>query len=109
MKERIAELTDDVLRWLPEAEPDGSEVGANYVDAFLKCVSGTLSDGAPLKAKRRGLKVTVKLGDQAGEALLRRLEHGPDVRAILGAALDEAFGQVGARITVEDGVVFLAR
>jgi len=109
MREQLAELTEDVTRWLPESEPDGSEVGANYTDAFLKCLSGTLSDGTRLQAKRRGIKITVKLGEESGEALMRRIEHGPEAQAILTAALDDAMGQVGGRVLVEDGVVWLER
>ena len=109
MREQLAELTEDVTRWLPESEPDGSEVGANYTDAFLKCLSGTLSDGTKLHAKRRGIKITVKLGEESGESLMRRIEHGPDAQAILSAALDEAMGAVGCRVLVEDGAIWLER
>lgn len=109
MKEKLSDLTEDVTRWLPDSEPDGSEVGANYVDAFLKSMSTALPDGVRVSGKRRGLKITVKVGDNSGEALLRRLEHGPDVEGILHAALDEAMRDVGGRILIEDGSIWLER
>src|SRR5262245_42782869 len=60
---------------LPEAKPDGSGVGINYADQILKPFKQTLPDGRKLLAKRRGLKLTVTIGDKAGEAILRRLEY----------------------------------
>ena len=56
-----------------------------------------------LACKRRGLKITVSVGDRKGEAILRRIENGPDVRAILHAALTEAFAQAGAKREHGDG------
>ena len=60
--------------------PDGSGVGVNYVDVIAKASKLTLPDGRKLLLKRRGLKLTLAIGDKQGEALLRRLDHGPDVR-----------------------------
>jgi len=89
--------------WLPENKPDGSGIGVNYVDAFLKPLNCELEDEVRLACKRRGLKITVSVGDRKGEAILRRIENGPDVRAILHAALTEAFAQAGAKCEHGDG------
>ncbi len=89
--------------WLPENNPDGSGIGVNYVDAFLKPLNCELEDEVRLACKRRGLKITVSVGDRKGEAILRRIENGPDVRAILHAALTEAFAQAGAKCEHGDG------
>ena len=89
--------------WLPENKPDGSGIGVNYVDAFLKPLNCELEDELRLACKRRGLKITVSLGDRKGEAILRRIEHGPDVRSILHAALTEAFAQADAKCEPGDG------
>ena len=62
------------------AMPDGSGVGVNYVDVIAKASKLTLPDGRKLLLKRKGLKLTLAIGDKQGEALLRRLDHGPDVR-----------------------------
>ena len=59
--------------------PDGSGVGVNYVDVIAKASKLTLPDGRKLLLKRKGLKLTLAIGDKQGEALLRRLDHGPDV------------------------------
>lgn len=87
---------------LPENKTDGSGVGINYADAMLKPVKLTLEDGRKLAFKRRGLKITVSLGDKSGSALLRRIEHGPDVKNIFREALREAATNIGATIHFDD-------
>jgi hypothetical protein len=87
---------------LPENKPDGSGVGINYADAMLKPVKLTLEDGRKLAFKRRGLKITMLLGDRSGSALLRRIQHGPDVKDIFRQALREAAANAGAAIHVGD-------
>ena len=101
--EKVIEENPAAAEWLPENKPDGSGIGVNYVDAFLKPLNCELEDEVRLACKRRGLKITVSVGDRKGEAILRRIENGPDVRAILHAALTEAFAQVGAKCEPGDG------
>ena len=78
--EKLIEENPAAAEWLPENKPDGSGIGANYVDAFLKPLNCELEDELRLACKRRGLKITVSVGDRKGEAILRRIEHGPDVK-----------------------------
>jgi hypothetical protein len=106
---RITLPIDEALAepFLSEAKPDGSGVGINYADALLKPVKLTLDDGRKLAFKRRGLKITLTIGERTGEGLLRRLEHGPDAKAIVQAALREAARNAGASIHFEAGAVFL--
>ena len=101
--EKVIEENPAAAEWLPENKPDGSGIGVNYVDAFLKPLNCELEDEVRLACKRRGLKITVRVGDRKGEAILRRIENGPDVRAILHAALTEAFAQAGAKCEHGDG------
>lgn len=107
MRIELGPIPPGIERWLPQNEPDASEVGVNYTDAFLKVFKKTLGDGRKISCKRRGLKLTLKIGDSTGEALLRRIEHGPDVESILHQALTEAAAGAGAAYAVEDDVVFL--
>jgi hypothetical protein len=86
---------------------DGSGIGINYADALLKPLKLTLEDGRKVAIKRRGLKLTLTIGTAIGEGLMRRLAHGPDERAILRAALDEAASAIGASISFEPGLVVL--
>jgi hypothetical protein len=93
--------------FLPRNKLDGSGVGVNYVDAYLKPFKLTLEDGRKLLAKRRGIKITLSVGDAKGEGLLRRMMHGPDPKVLIREALAEAAGQLGARVSVEPGRVEL--
>ena len=92
---------------LPENKADGSGVGVNYADALLKPVKLTLEDGRKVAFKRRGLKVTMTLGDKTGEGLLRRLEHGPDAKQIVREAIREAAHNAGGEITFEGTAAYL--
>jgi hypothetical protein len=93
--------------FLPDRKPDGSGVGINYADALLKPIKLTLPDGRKLAFKRRGLKITLTIGDRSGDGLLRRLAHGPDEKQILRAALQEAARAAGAALEFDGGSAFL--
>lgn len=93
---------------LPDQKPDGSGVGINYADAMLKPLKLTLEDGRRVAFKRRGLKITLSVGDQSGSALLRRIEYGPDVRAMFRAAMQDAARSAGVTVCFEeDGTAVL--
>ena len=107
MRIRINEVNSEAEKLLPPNEPDGSRVGVNYVDAYLKAFNVALDDGTEVKCKRRGLSVTLTVGEAKGEGLMRRVEHGPDPRDILQKALEEAAAAAGAKFCIEAGVAFL--
>ena len=107
MRIRVAEENAAAFELLPPAAPDGSGIGVNYVDAYLKPLNVTLDDGRTVACKRRGLNIVLSIGDQTGEALLRRIEHGPDPKVILQRALQSAAEQAGAAIVVEGGIIYL--
>lgn len=107
MRIELGPIPAEAERRLPENEPDASDVGINHADAFLKVFQRILDDGRKISCKRRGLKLTLTIGDRAGEALLRRIEHGPDVKGILHQALTEAAAAAGATYSVADGRLFL--
>ncbi len=92
---------------LPEVKTDGSGVGVNYADQFLKPFKVTLEDGRKLLAKRKGLKITITIGDKSGEAILRRIENGPDVKDIFRKALEEAAHNAGASVVFDNGAIHL--
>jgi hypothetical protein len=107
MRLRIGEENTEAEKLLPPAQPDGSKVGVNYADAYLRPLNTDLEDGRKVSLKRKGLKILLAVGEAKGEALLRRLEHGPDPRRMLRRALEEAAAQAGARFVVEGGIVYL--
>lgn len=92
---------------LPEAKADGSGVGVNYTDQILKPFKLTLEDGRKLLAKRKGLKITVTIGEKQGEAILRRIDHGPEIKNIFRKALEEAARNAGASVVFDTGAIHL--
>jgi hypothetical protein len=97
----------DAEKLLPSVKDDGSGVGINYADAYIKSIKVTLDDGRKVTVKRRGLKLTLTIGERTGDGLLRRLQNGPDEKNMLRKALEEAAANAGARFDVQAGVMFL--
>jgi hypothetical protein len=96
-----------VEAYLPSAKPDGSGVGVNYADQVLKPFKQTLPDGRKLTARRRGLKITIAVGDRSGEAIMRRLQDGPDEKTIFRRALERAAEGAGATLIYAPGAIHL--
>ena len=107
MKTRLCEVNAAALDKLPHLTDDKSGIGVHYVDAYLKPMNVKLEDGTAVRCKRRGLKITLTAGAKKGDGLLRRLQNGPDPRAILDAALQEAAQAAGVALTVEENAVWL--
>lgn len=107
MRYRIAEENSKAEGLIPPGQLDGSGIGVNYADAYIKAMNVTLTDDLQLSCKRKGLKIMMKIGDAGGEAIMRRIEHGPDVKNILKKALDAAAEGAGFRFIVEAGVMYL--
>ena len=107
MKIRLGDVNPKAEPLLPPTAADGSGVGANYADAYVKSMKLTLEDGRKILCTRRGLKLTLKIGKAQGEGLLRRLDNGPDPRDMLRLALETAADGVGAEFTEEDGALWL--
>lgn len=99
---------EDADKLLPEVKDDGSGVGINYADAYLKPFKKILDDGQKVSCKRRGLELTLKVGEQNGKGLMRRIEHGPDVKNILREALHEAARDARLAFEVRDGMLTLS-
>ncbi len=106
-RHRIADENREAEGLLPPARPDGSGIGVNYTDAWIKALNVEVEDGPRVSCKRKGLKIILQVGDQCGEAIMNRLAHGPDPRDILRHALESAAGQAGVRLLVEGGVIYL--
>ena len=100
-------IDPEAIEKLPARTDDRSGIGVHYVDAFIKPMNATLADGTEVKCKRRGLKITLSVGDRKGEGLMRRLQVGPDPVAMLDAALTEASAAAGVGLRVENGKILL--
>lgn len=111
MKIELAPENPTALEQLKPEKNDRSRIGVHYVDAYLKPLKAgiLLPDGVKFSAKRRGLKVTLTLGTQKGEGLMRRLTVSTDPVVMLRAAIDEASAPLGVKLVVVDGKLCLER
>jgi hypothetical protein len=107
MKTKLCDINPAAKDKLPHLTGDKSGVGVHYVDAYLKAMNVKLGDGTAVRCKRRGLKVTLTAGTKKGDGLLRRLANGPDVTAMLDAALQEAATAAGVGLSVEENALWL--
>ena len=107
MKLKVISENTEAEQLLPPTQPDGSGIGVNYADAYIKPMNVELEDGRQLSCKRKGLKITLKIGENSGEAIMHRINHGPDAKNILRHALTSAASAAGSSLTVEDGVIYI--
>ena len=92
---------------LPPKSPDKSGIGVHYVDAFLAPMNAALPDGVRVSCKRKGLKITLRVGAKKGDGIMRRLQVSKDPEVMLRAALQEAAKQAGVGIEVTDTEIHL--
>jgi hypothetical protein len=107
MKRFLCQINPAAADKLPQRTDDKSGIGVHYVDAYLKPMNAALDDGTLVKCKRKGLKITLTVGERKGEGLMRRLDVSPDPAAMLDAALQEAAAAAGIGLTVEGGAIVL--
>jgi hypothetical protein len=107
MRAKLCEVNTTAVDKLPPQTEDKSGIGVHYVDAYIKPMNAPLEDGTRVKCKRRGLKITLTIGDKSGDGLMRRLEFGRDPVAMLEAALQEAARNVGVTLSIDDRHIFL--
>jgi hypothetical protein len=105
MKHKLCDVNTAAEDKLPPKTDDKSGIGVHYMDAFLKPMNAKLPDGTAVKAKRRGLKVTLQVGAKKGDGIMRRLQVSPDPKVMLPAALQEAAKNAGVELSIEpDGI-----
>lgn len=107
MKTRIADENPDAADLLPHNEPDGSGIGVNHADAFIKPLNTELDDGRRIVCKRKGLQITLTIGEAKGSALMDKFNYGPGEQDILIKALESAAAEAGSSFSVEDGGLYL--
>ena len=106
-KTKLCDVNEAAKEKLPGKIDDKSGIGVHYMDAYLKPMNAKLPDGTAVKAKRRGLKVTLTVGTKKGDGIMRRLEVSKDPVVMLDAALKEAAKNAGVELSIEDGVVYV--
>jgi len=107
MKTKLCDVNPAAAEKLPGKMDDKSGIGVHYVDAYLKPMNAKLPDGTAVKAKRRGLKITLQVGTKKGEGLMRRLDISTDPVVMLDHALQEAAKNAGVQLAIEDGAVYV--
>ena len=95
---------------LPPKFPDKSGVGVHYVDAFIAPMNAALPDATATRVscKRKGLRVTLRVGAKKGDGLMRRLEISKDPVVMLDACLQEAAKAAGVQLQVTDTEILIA-
>ena len=93
---------------LPPGFADKSGVGVHYIDAFIKPMNTKLEDGTRVACKRRGLKITLTVGEKKGEGLMRRLDVSADPVVMLHAALLEAARMAGVTLSFTEKEIQLS-
>ena len=104
---KLCPVNAEAKNKLPPGFAEKSGIGAHYVDAFLKPMNAALPDGTRVTCKRRGLRVTLRVGTKQGTGLLRRLQVGPDPVAMLLACLQEAAQAAGVQLQVGETEISL--
>ena len=67
MKQKLCDVNQAAEEKLPPKMEDKSGIGVHYMDAYIKPMNAKLPDGTAVKAKRRGLKITLQVGAKKGE------------------------------------------
>ena len=86
---------------------DNSGIGVHYVDQYLKRLNAKSEGEFEVKARRRGLKISLKINGKVGSGLMRRLDVSDDPKVMLQAALKEAAEAAGYQYSLEDGDFFI--
>lgn len=104
---KLCDINPTAKEKLPPNFPDKSGVGVHYIDAFVAPMNAALPDNIRVSCKRRGLKVSLRVGTKKGEGLMRRLQISKDPVVMLEHALEEAAKAAGVEIKITDKEIFI--
>ena len=105
---KICDVNPAAKEKLPPGFADKSGIGVHYIDAFIKPMNTKLENETRVSCKRRGLKITLAVGDKKGSGLMRRLDVSKDPVVMLDAALQEAAKEAGLELKVTDSEILVA-
>jgi len=99
---KLCDINPAAQEKLPPAFRDKSNIGVHYVDAFVAPMNASLADAAATRVscKRKGLRLTLRVGTKKGDGLLRRLAVSADPVVMLAAALQEAAKAAGVQLQI---------
>lgn len=105
---KLCDIDPAATAKLPPGFTDKSGIGLHYVDAYVKPMNAALPDGTRVSCKRRGLRVTLKVGaTKKGDGLMRRLQVSTDPVVMLQACLQEAAKAAGVQLQVTDKEILI--
>jgi len=93
---------------LPPKFQDKSGIGVHYADAFIAPMNAALPDTMRVSCKRKGLRITLRVGPKKGDGLMRRLTVSRDPVVMLEAALQEAAEAAGVQLQITDTEILIA-
>jgi hypothetical protein len=105
---KLCDINQAAKEKLPPGFRDKSGVGVHYMDAFIAPMNAALPDNVRVSVKRKGLKVTLRVGAKKGDGLMRRLQVSPDPVIMLKAALEEAAKNAGVQIQITDTEILMS-
>ncbi len=105
---KLCDINQAAKEKLPPGFRDKSGIGVHYTDAFIAPMNAALPDGVRVSCKRKGLKLTLRVGPKKGDGLMRRLQVSADPVVMLKAALDEAAKAAGVQLQISDTEILIA-
>jgi hypothetical protein len=105
---KICDIYQAAKEKLPPTSADKSGIGVHYIDAFIKPMNTKLENGTRIACKRKGLKISLTVGDKKGEGLMRRLDVSKDPVVMLSAALQEAAKAAGVELKITETEILVA-
>jgi hypothetical protein len=106
---KLCDINQAAKEKLPSVFRDKSGIGVHYVDAFIAPMNATLQpENVRVSCKRKGLRITLRVGTKKGDGLMRRLDVSPDPVVMLKAALQEAAKAAGVELEVTDNEILVA-
>ena len=105
---KLCDINQAAKEKLPPTTPDKSGIGVHYIDAFIKPMNTKLENETRVACKRKGLKITLTVGEKKGEGLMRRLDVSKDPVAMLQAALLEAAKAAGVDLKITETEILVS-
>jgi len=105
---KLCDINQAAKEKLPPGFRDKSGIGVHYVDAFIAPMNAALPENVRVSCKRKGLKLTLRVGTKKGEGIMRRLQVSPDPVIMLKAALAEAAKAAGVEIQITDTEILMS-
>jgi hypothetical protein len=105
---KLCDINAAAQEKLPPGFRDKSGIGVHYVGAFIAPMNTNLPDGTRVSCKRKGLRITLRVGAKKGDGLMRRIDVSSDPVVMLEAALREAAKAAGVGLEIADGEIRIA-